>query len=277
MKKRKRERQFGRKDHYAPQGYLRGFIDPTRSGLDKPLWHFDIESKQWSEKSTREVGWERGFYDYDKATPDMEHPDVTFAKFEREFPLVRDTMLRKGFKDWAKQQKTFLLGYMQMMRARSPLFIEQSTKQNEGLRMVKVTSVGPRNKVTVDTMEPYAPTVQFVRNRTISMIREEIQKGVDWAADFHWCLRYTRSPNNPFVTGTLPVVTEGPAPTLVEAMSHPDTLIWFPLCWQACLIGSLRRFDKGTDEADQSVLNHVREMFLRPSSGYVISPSKFVN
>jgi hypothetical protein len=34
---------------------------------------------------------------------------------------------------------------------------------------------------------------------------------------------------------------------LQEAIRHPDTLIVVPLCWQACLFGSLRRFDVETD------------------------------
>jgi hypothetical protein len=63
---------------------------------------------------------------------------------------------------------------------------------------------------------------------------------------FNWCLRYTNSIVDSFVTGQQPVVLEGPAPNSTEAMTHPDTLIWFPICWQACLIGSLRRFDEGT-------------------------------
>jgi hypothetical protein len=36
----------GRKDHYVPQGYLRGFIDPARSECDHPLWYLDLVSKE---------------------------------------------------------------------------------------------------------------------------------------------------------------------------------------------------------------------------------------
>ena len=36
----------GRKDHYVPQDYLRGFIDPAREDLDKPLWIFDLKTKR---------------------------------------------------------------------------------------------------------------------------------------------------------------------------------------------------------------------------------------
>ena len=30
-----------RRDHYIPQGYLRGFIDPERINQPQPLWYFD--------------------------------------------------------------------------------------------------------------------------------------------------------------------------------------------------------------------------------------------
>jgi hypothetical protein len=65
-----RKRQCGRKDHYIPQGYLRGFVDPARESLDKPLWHFALESGEWSEKSSSKVGWARGFY---AANTELEH------------------------------------------------------------------------------------------------------------------------------------------------------------------------------------------------------------
>lgn len=262
-----------RRDHYVPQGYLRGFIDPAREKLDKPLWHYDLEIKTWSERSTREIGWERGFYDYASADVDAEHPDTTFAKFEREFPLVRDHMLKRRYKGWVQQHRAFLLGYMQMMRARSPLFVQQQTAQNRKLRGATITAVDG-NKITVDSLELRLMPEPVIRNRTISQIREEIVKGPDWMWDFNWCLRYTNSVVTPFVTGSQPLVLEGPAPTLVEAMTHPETTIWFPLCWQACLIGSVRRFDEGTDEAHPILLRHVREIFTRASGGYVVSPCR---
>ena len=269
-----RKRQRGRKDHYIPQGYLRGFVDPARESLDKPLWHFALESGEWSEKSSSEVGWERGFYDC-AANAELEHPDVTFAKFERQFPLVREHMLQKNFKGWVRQHKGFLLGYMQMMRARSPLFIQQQTEQNRSLRGATVTAVGPGNQITLDSLEIRHLPERVVRNGVISRMRQEINKGPDWMWDFNWCLRYARSPVDSFVTGSQPVVLEGPAPNLVEAMKHPDTLIWFPLCWQACLVGSLRRFHEGTAEAHPSLMAHARGLFKRPPTGYVISPRNF--
>jgi hypothetical protein len=270
-----KHKQRGRKDHYTPQGYLRGFVDPSRTECDKALWHLDLASNEWREKSPAEVGWEKGFYDYAGNASGLEHPDVTFAKFEREFPPLRERMIQRRFKSWVKQQKPFLLGYMQMMRARSPLFFEQQTAHYKSLRGATVVSVGPGNQVGLDSLEMRPLPVNAVRNGVISQMRQEIEAGSKWMSNFNWCLRYAVSPDHSFVTGPQPLVLEGPAPDVLSAISHPDTLIWFPLCWQACLVGSLRRFNEGTDRADPWVLDHVREMFMRPKTGYLISAQPF--
>jgi hypothetical protein len=128
----------------------------ARAELDKPLWHYDLASGQWAEKSEAEVGWERGFYDYFDVTTDLEHPDVTFARYEREFPPVRDHMLQRNFKGWVKQHKPFLLGYMNMMRARSPLFTEQQTAQNRTLRGATITAVDHERNQVIRGELPYS-------------------------------------------------------------------------------------------------------------------------
>ena len=51
------------------------------------------------------------------------------------------------------------------------------------------------------------------------------------------------------MAGPQPLVLEGTVLTTAAAVTHPDTMIWFPLSWRACLIGSPRRFDQGTDKA----------------------------
>lgn len=264
--------QTGRKDHYVPRGYLKGFIDPARAHLAKPLWKLDLETRIWSRESPGSVGYERGFYDY-MDTPPNQHPDNSFKDFEDEFPSVLEHMIKRRFKGWVKQHKAFLLGYMQMMRARSPLFIQQQTAQNRNVRGATVTAV-EGNKITVDSLELRPMPEHFVRNRTITQIIEEIKKGPDWMWDFNWCLRYTNSISDAFITGSHPLVLEGPAPTLDEAMKDDGTFLWFPLCWQACLIGNRQRFNEGTDAAHPTIINHVREVYLRPMNKYMISPTQ---
>jgi len=51
-----------RRDHYIPQGYLKGFIDPRRKDLPPPLWYFDKLNGIWSQQSPGEVGYRNGCY-----------------------------------------------------------------------------------------------------------------------------------------------------------------------------------------------------------------------
>jgi hypothetical protein len=56
-------RERDRKDHDLPRGSLKGFIDPADKNLAKPMWHFDLETAEWSRESPGSIGWERGMYD----------------------------------------------------------------------------------------------------------------------------------------------------------------------------------------------------------------------
>ena len=266
----------GRKDHHLPRGYLRGFIDPDRSGFEKPLWHLDLSSMQWTEKSPAEVGWERGFYDYAGEAEGLEHPDETFAALEREYPMVREKLLRRKFKGWVRQQKPFFLRYMQMMRARSPLFLQQQTVQNESLRGATVVATGPSNQIMLDSYELRPFSKEVIRNATIGQMQQEVNKGPNWMFNFNWCLRYVVSPDAAFVTGPQPLVMEGPAVfNLESALKNPQTLIYFPVCWQVCLIGRLEKFDTGTDKAETGLVARVRQLFCQSENRYIISPRPF--
>src|ERR1035441_3890599 len=93
-----------RRDHYLPQGYLRGFIDPARTQEDRPLWHFDIRTKQWDERSPSEVGHGQGFYDYAGEKVSMEPADITFASLERNYPIVRERLIANTFATWTEDR-----------------------------------------------------------------------------------------------------------------------------------------------------------------------------
>jgi hypothetical protein len=60
------------------------------------------------------------------------------------------------------------------------------------------------------------------------------------------------------ITTEQAVLFSGPAATLEEAWQHPDTLIHFPLCWQACLFGSRRLFDIETQKFCSEDLQRLR-------------------
>ena len=264
----KKHRTKGRKDHYLPQGYLRGFISPSRAELQKPLWYFDVHRKQWSELSPAEIGFERGFYDSRGLETNVETADQVFAELERTFPLVRDEIVA-DFSKW-HDHLDFLLRYFQMMRARSPLAFEQRQARDRSRQFLKVVKVSGR---TV-TYEPAQVTETFLKNKAIAEMRQEIQKGADWLNRFDWALRYSASPDVPFILSDTPCIVEGKFSTLEEAMQRPETLIVFPLCWQACLFGSLAPFDVKTDEFSSEDLQKMHRKHFDKAREFIVSPIK---
>jgi hypothetical protein len=257
---------------------LRGFIDPAREGLPKPLWHLDIAYKSWSERSAKQIGHGTGFYDYAGTSPDLDSmpsADDAFLELENAFPTVRAKLVSKHFCDWRKHLG-FLLNYMQMIRARSPLFFEQKEIEGKALQTWTIKELHPDGKtLTLDSMEPAPPPAHFIKNRTITHMREEIQKGAAWLWDFNWCLRYCDSVSEPFVTSESSLVAEGPpAPDVAEAVKHPETLLYFPLCWQACLFGSRQRFDVGTAKLGSEDMRTFRRKYRHFAQVFVVSPTK---
>jgi hypothetical protein len=271
--------QKGRRDHYLPQGYLRGFIDPGRENEPQPLWKLDIASKNWAERSTKQLGHITGFYDYAGTGSQLEclpSPDETFLELENEFPITREKLLllrKKAFRNWTKHLP-FLLRYMDMLRTRSPLYFAQKEAEGKAIPTCTVEKVDG-DKITLTSMEPSPPPTAFIKNRTISHMRDEIQKSGAWLWDLNWVLRYTESVTEPFVASEAPFLAEMlPGVSEADALQHPGTLLYFPVCWQVCLFGSRQRFDLGTDKLGSHDMRVVRRKFRLFAQHFLISPIK---
>jgi uncharacterized protein DUF4238 len=263
-----------RRDHYIPQGYLRGFIDPERKNLPQPLWYFDKPNGTWSKRSTSEIGYRYGFYDYPVAEMGTQTADQAFAELERNFPKVRKELVREHFKNW-KDHLDFLLRFAQMMRARSLLFFESQQKDGRNLRAFVVEEVSPdRMSVKVRSMTPEPLPEPFIKNWTITNMRNEIAKGAAWLAELNWSLRYCDSTKLPFVATELPFVAQGRHSDIVDAMRDPETLLFFPLCWQACLIGSRQFFHKETDRFCDQDMRLFATRYRDSANLFVVSPSR---
>lgn len=263
-----------RRDHYLPQSYLWGFVDPTRVNHQRPLWHFDVHSGVWSERSPREIGYRRGFYDYTTSEIGLEAADRDFAELERNFPIVRRDLISKKFEN-LREHCGFLLRYIQMMRARSLLFFEHRQAEGRNLRAWVIEEVSAdRRSVKVRSMIPEPFPEAFVRNWTITQMREEIRKGAAWLNDFNWALRYCDSPAKPFVISEIPFMAYGPDLQLADALRHADTLLFFLLCWQACLIGSRQFFEVQTDKFGDEDMRRVRKMYRESAELFLLSPRR---
>jgi hypothetical protein len=264
----------GRKDHYLPQGYLRGFIDPTQVNEDKPLWWFQIPHGKWKRCSTAEVGFIRGFYDYSQQVdPSIQTADQAFAELERNFTLILKELLTANFSSWLDHRE-FLLRYMQMIRVRSPLYFEQKRAVAKITQAYVIEEISEdRKKLKVRPMQLLDP---FIKNRSLTEMKEEMQKGADWLNEYDWALRYCDSPQDSFLTSDGPFVVTGPLEgqdqqVSWDALRHPDTLFYFPLCWQACIVGSPLQFDVKTDRAHPRFLQRVRDMYREKAKDYLIS------
>jgi hypothetical protein len=268
----------GRRDHYLPQGYLRGFIDPAREGESQPLWLLDVRYNKWSMKSTKQVAHGEGIYDYAGDSPELENletADEAFSELENGFPLIREKLIADNFRNW-KRHRRFLFKFMQMLRARSPLFFEQKQAEGRALQTWAVKEVHPDGKtITLDSMEPKPPPDAFIKNRTILHMREEIKKGAAWLWDLHWALRYCDLPCAPFVMTEAPFLAAGNRPGEIgQMLRQPETLLYFPICWQACLFGSRVRFDAETDKFNSQDMTTFRKKYRSFSKVFLLSPTK---
>src|ERR1035438_4108565 len=137
-----------RKDHYVPQGYLRGFIDPQRIKNDRPLWCLDKRRNQWVRKSPKQICHAVGMYDFSNDAIQTEHADVTFKTMEDGFPAIRDGLQHRKFCGW-QEHIDFLLLYMQMIRVRSPQFFVEQGQAVAGSFLGRIADIDEtRTKIT---------------------------------------------------------------------------------------------------------------------------------
>lgn len=266
-----------RLDHYIPQGYLKGFIGP--SGPDQ-LSVFDRKGSCWFESGTARVGAIKGFYDYSDRSEHDQTADEAFRELETAFPVVRTELVKSGFVGWKKHLE-ILLRFGQMLRARSLLFREQNMAQARECTFLKIEEIlppepsktEPGKLVTPVRYSPYVPAEAELRNKTITDMRVEIGKGTMWMSDMHWCLRVTNNSDDPFVTCDAPLVMEGRVPQ-DDALRDWGTLVFFPLCWQACLVGSPAKFDVETDRAIAGDMKKLRALYLKSAIRFVFSPMR---
>jgi hypothetical protein len=261
-------------DHILPQGYLSGFTGYSNRGK---LWVLDLKQRRWFESGTRNVGAVRGFYDYSPGSAPDQTADEAFARLEGQFPNVRRELVSGGFSAWTSHL-SFLLEYAQMLRARSKLFREHALLGARHSTILEVQEVVQEPGKTELKARPLvlgdADRETLLRNMTITKMRGEIAQGSGLFSKLNWCLRFTTNSANPVITAEDPVIVEGRAPTLERAFQDPETLIFFPVCWQACLIGSLTEFDTKTDAFLQSDLGTLQVRYLSSACRFVYSPTR---
>jgi hypothetical protein len=261
-----------RLDHILPRAYLEGFTIPSK---EERLYAFNIEQRRWFETGTGNVAASHGFYDYSLDSQPDATADQAFKEFEDSFPPLRRDLLATNFSYWTKH-RDFLVKYSQMLRARSTLFREQVLKQADSstfLTLGEVLQTRPSvdRPGEIDAQYRYSDFKPenderrdaLFKNLSITEMRAEIAKGAGKFTGWHWCLRFTMDVARPLITSdnAVGLIGFGP-PSLGEAMMHPESLFVFPLCWQARLIGSPRKFDVETDAIAPSLLGEFQRLYL---------------
>lgn len=161
------------------------------------------------------------------------------------------------------------------MRARSLSFMADIRKAGENLRGIVVKEVFPDTRsVKVESLTPSPLPTNFITNWTIGQMTEEIEKGPAWADEFNWALRYSHSVEHPFVVGDGPVVFSTPSTTIAEGWHNSQSLLFFPLCWQACLIGSREDFEVETGQFVEEDLRKVRRIYRDTTQFFLVSPQR---
>lgn len=264
-----------RLDHIVPQGYLEGFIGPSGQGQ---LSVFDRQKNRWFESGTAAVGAIKGFYDYSEGSEPDQTADEAFKELEISFPRLRRDLVASDLLTWRKQLPV-LLRFAQMLRARSPRFRERALSRNRSLTFLKVEETLAADPNSTDPAKTgpriryshHAPSEAELLNKTITDMRTEIASGATWMAELHWCLRVTQNPEDPFVTCDSPVVMEGSV-AQPDAFRDWGTLVFFPLCWQACLVGSPGKFDNEHGALDPSDMKKLRGLYVKSAERFVFSP-----
>ena len=261
---------------------MRGFIGPSRVLRNKPLCCFWKDTQEWEDVSPAQIGYDCGFYDYADGTDGsaVSDADSTFARLEREFPVLRTAMSANNFEDW-QDHKQFLLEFMQMLRARSPLGMRHFKVEARTVLGARVESVSEdRRTVTLDSLELRPLPERVVRNFHLSGILRDVAAGASWATQLDWCLRYTDDESEGFCTSDQAIFVEGALQLTdengrmtVDLLRHPETLVYFPLSWQACLFGSPLRFDEAYDRARN--VDVLRGRQKERADKFIVSPVLF--
>jgi len=266
----------GRLDHLLPQGYLNGFTDPSAPGQ---LSVYDIRKQRWFESGTARVAAIRGFYDYSLGSDPDKTADEACREYEEKCPTIVCELLGNRFSTW-QEHLDVLLGYAQMLRAGTELFREQELAQARQAHDDRVKEVFQDPKTAQTAMryesltETGAELETLLRNMSITKMRGGIDKGAAFFSKMYWCLRVTRDRSDPVITGDNPVIVEGQAPTLAAALDDPRTLVFFPVCWQACLVGSPGSFKVDTDSFHACDLRRLRSRYLRTDGRFAYSPTR---
>ena len=259
-----------RKDHYLPQGYLRQFTDPAALKTEsKPLWMFDIQRRTWRRRSTAQIGWEPGFYDFVGRQGDRPHAEQAFGELENAYPPLIQKLQASHFREW-HEHKDFFLRYVQMIRCRSPLFREQFLREWRDKRGARVIGIDGK-KISVDSLRLRHFSPGALKEASIQKMMAEMDRGKAQLESFFWQLRLADSIEDCFVTTDQPLVASIDGENLADEFERRSTVLLFPICWQACLVGRRDPFSLSFTGSTHNERAAIRKAYLDSAVRFVVA------
>lgn len=164
-----------------------------------------------------------------------------------------------------------------MIRCRSPLFRDQFMQewgQNKGARVVGVMSKEGKHQVSVDSLKLRHFSPRALKDAAIQRMLDEMKKGPSLLKTFFWQLRITPSYDDPFITHEQPLLAGTPHPDLEYGLKRIDAVMWFPLNWQACLVGFRDPFALDMFGGSAIERSWIRHQYLATAKRFVVSPKK---
>ena len=242
-----------RRDHYSPQGYLRGFIHPKRLKAQRPLWVFDVSRQRWQQRSPTTIAWARGFYDYPPASRPDGTAEQVFLRPENEFPTIRERIRAEGFPSWV-QDRDGLIRFAAMLSARSPMYLDQATSSIQ--RSLAARPDG----------------AELSRNYALTTMRAEVEERFHRWKRLHWALRFTTNPAFPVVACDQSVGMDGRVGDIRLALQDPGTTLFFPVSWDMCLFGSPAVLNPVCAEFLEADLLRLQSFIVKQARLFVVSP-----
>lgn|ERR1017187_2159177 len=179
-----------RRDHIVPQGFLRGFLASGQHRISGRLAVFKKKERRWRWRTTGQICYASGFYDYSDPAAADASADEAFHPLEDKISDVRERIRGDGYETWERHRET-LVAFFQMLRVRSVLFRAQVIAEQrragafpEVEEWIAATKFRYRERAWADI----ANVEELLKNKSITDMRRELSRGGgDWLS-FSWTL-----------------------------------------------------------------------------------------
>jgi Protein of unknown function (DUF4238) len=245
-----------RSDHFVPQTYLRGFVDPAGPQSDKPLHVYSKILRGWSRKSPRQICSFPGF---------DSHSDPTVAsafaaelwRDENAWPAIRAAIRQNAYQHWIAELPR-IQRFLAYLTLRSPLF---------RMRFLSVFGTTPADLLDTRNQDVAVETARKEAAFLLAFLRR-----------LNWTLFVGGSVQYPVITSDQPVYLSDLNITkrdLATAVRDGGFAIAFPVALDCCLVGSDQAVPSLRQSLSPQSFLQLWEGTVDTAMEYIISPVPF--